>query len=145
MVAGARRRPTATALARACTLLALHACAASDAGVAEGAAGHADAAAAPAADAAHVVVERATDVTLAEAIAARFAAAVDPATRLRVVHPPRAEAQLDATRTVTRIAFGSCNKHDKPQDYWRRIRARKPDVWVWLGDIVYADAPVFLK
>lgn len=80
-----------------------------------------------------------------DADAARLAAVVDPATRLRVVHPPRAEAALDSSRVVTRIAFGSCNKHDRDQSYWRRIRDRKPDLWVWLGDIVYADTPVFLK
>jgi len=71
--------------------------------------------------------------------------AFDEASRLRVVHPPRREAQLDTSRTISRLAFGSCNKHDKSQAYWLDIVRRRPDVFVWLGDIVYADSPVFLK
>ncbi len=37
------------------------------------------------------------------------------------------------------IAFGSCNKQDKPQDHWYYIRQQKPDLWLWLGDNIYAD------
>jgi alkaline phosphatase D len=54
-------------------------------------------------------------------------------------------APLDTARAVTRLAFGSCNKHDAPQAYWARVAQRRPDVWVWLGDVVYADVPVLLK
>ena len=37
------------------------------------------------------------------------------------------------------IAFGSCNKHDSPNLLWDDIQAENPDVWIWGGDIVYAD------
>ncbi len=37
------------------------------------------------------------------------------------------------------IAFGSCNHQDKAQPLWKEISARQPDVWVWLGDNIYAD------
>lgn len=40
---------------------------------------------------------------------------------------------------VQSIAFGSCNKHDLSQPLWNPINADKPDVWIWLGDIVYGD------
>ncbi len=40
---------------------------------------------------------------------------------------------------VLTIAFGSCNRQDKPQDYWSVIGSHKPDVWLWLGDNIYAD------
>ncbi|HEY9296614.1 MAG TPA: alkaline phosphatase D family protein, partial [Phormidium sp.] len=40
---------------------------------------------------------------------------------------------------VSRIAFGSCNKHDLPQPLWQPIISSKPDLWIWLGDIVYGD------
>ena len=40
---------------------------------------------------------------------------------------------------VQRIAFGSCNKTDLPQDLWPAIASNKPDLWIWLGDIIYAD------
>lgn len=37
------------------------------------------------------------------------------------------------------IAFGSCNKHDLPNLLWDDIEATNPDVWIWGGDIIYAD------
>ena len=39
---------------------------------------------------------------------------------------------------LARIAFGSCNKDDHPQPLWKPILDAKPDLWIWLGDIVYA-------
>lgn len=39
---------------------------------------------------------------------------------------------------VFRIAFGSCAKQNKPQDIWKAIVATKPDLWIWLGDAIYA-------
>ncbi len=49
-------------------------------------------------------------------------------------------------RIYSTIAFGSCNKEDKPQDMWTSIVQNNPDLWIWLGDIVYADTedPTFL-
>jgi len=40
---------------------------------------------------------------------------------------------------VDRIAFGSCNKQSAEQPLWSAIRSQNPDVWVWMGDNVYAD------
>ncbi|PRY05700.1 alkaline phosphatase D [Pontibacter ummariensis] len=40
---------------------------------------------------------------------------------------------------TTRIAFGSCNSQDEPQPLWPSINATQPDLWVWLGDNIYAD------
>lgn len=37
------------------------------------------------------------------------------------------------------ISFGSCNKVDKKQPLWDEIIKNEPDLWIWLGDIVYAD------
>ena len=37
------------------------------------------------------------------------------------------------------IAFGSCNKLDKPQNMWDAVVANNPNLWIWLGDIIYAD------
>ncbi|TPE44203.1 alkaline phosphatase D family protein [Pontibacter mangrovi] len=39
----------------------------------------------------------------------------------------------------TVIAFGSCNNQDEPQPLWPAIVAAAPDLWVWLGDNIYAD------
>ncbi|MGY6743476.1 MAG: alkaline phosphatase D family protein [Cecembia sp.] len=40
---------------------------------------------------------------------------------------------------IETISFGSCNKHDLPQPLWNPIMADNPNVWIWLGDIVYGD------
>lgn len=39
----------------------------------------------------------------------------------------------------TKIIFGSCSKVDKPQPLWKFISSRKPAVFAWLGDNIYAD------
>jgi len=41
--------------------------------------------------------------------------------------------------SITRIAFGSCNHQERRQDIWPSIVRKKPDAWVWLGDVIYAD------
>jgi len=40
---------------------------------------------------------------------------------------------------LDRIAFGSCNGQDEPQPLWSNIRRHDPDLWIWLGDNIYAD------
>jgi len=37
------------------------------------------------------------------------------------------------------IAFGSCNNQNVPNNLWKDILKNKPSVWIWGGDIVYAD------
>jgi alkaline phosphatase D len=46
---------------------------------------------------------------------------------------------VDTVAPLAVIAFGSCNKLDKPQNMWDAIVANNPNLWIWLGDIVYAD------
>ncbi|QHT71618.1 alkaline phosphatase family protein [Rhodocytophaga rosea] len=41
---------------------------------------------------------------------------------------------------LTRIAFGSCNRQDKPQPMWEYIVQSKPQLWIWLGDNIYGDS-----
>ncbi len=38
------------------------------------------------------------------------------------------------------IAFGSCNKHNVKNILWDDVLAANPDIWIWGGDIVYADS-----
>jgi alkaline phosphatase D len=40
---------------------------------------------------------------------------------------------------VSRIAFGSCAKQDKPQPIWDAIVETRPQHFVFLGDNIYAD------
>ena len=37
------------------------------------------------------------------------------------------------------VAFGSCNMSQEPNLFWDDIVAQQPNVWIWGGDIVYAD------
>lgn len=46
---------------------------------------------------------------------------------------------LDTAMVLNTIAFGSCNKQNKPQSIWADVIKNQPDMWVWLGDNVYAD------
>jgi len=74
-----------------------------------------------------------------------------PAERARPVSPadvaPLPPVQLPATAVSSlpaavppfRIAFGSCNDSRAMQPIWGPIRMREPDLWIWLGDNVYAD------
>ena len=51
-----------------------------------------------------------------------------------------ASANIPAVQDdVTVIAFGSCNKVDKKQKFWPVILQSSPDLWLWLGDVIYAD------
>lgn len=46
---------------------------------------------------------------------------------------------VNTTKNLQTIAFGSCNKMELPQDMWPNIAGNNPDLWIWLGDIIYAD------
>ncbi len=48
-------------------------------------------------------------------------------------------AAAQAAEPVSRVAFGSCNRHDRPQPLWEPILAWKPQLWIWLGDNIYGD------
>jgi alkaline phosphatase D len=40
---------------------------------------------------------------------------------------------------IQRIAFGSCAKHWQPQPIWKSVIAAEPDLFLFLGDAIYAD------
>ena len=42
-------------------------------------------------------------------------------------------------KKIRTIAFGSCNSHQRDQNIWGSILEHNPDLWVWLGDNIYAD------
>ena len=56
---------------------------------------------------------------------------------------PFAFAQFDTipahSDTEITIAVGSCNKQKLDQPFWNVMANEKPDVFVWGGDIIYAD------
>lgn len=53
---------------------------------------------------------------------------------LEAYHPK----PIDTTMGLAVIGFGSCNKINMPQ-LWTEVNANNPNIWVWLGDIIYAD------
>ena len=40
---------------------------------------------------------------------------------------------------LSRIAFGSCARQDKPQPIWDAVIATRPQLFAFLGDNIYAD------
>jgi alkaline phosphatase D len=50
-------------------------------------------------------------------------------------------------KEVTRIAFGSCLRQDRPAPILDAIADAKPDVFIWLGDNIYGDSddPAVIK
>lgn len=40
---------------------------------------------------------------------------------------------------LSRIAFGSCAKQDRPQPIWESVVAAQPQLFLFLGDNIYAD------
>jgi alkaline phosphatase D len=42
-------------------------------------------------------------------------------------------------KPVNIVAFGSCANQNKPQAIWSSIQAAKPDLFLWLGDNIYAN------
>ncbi|MEL6375040.1 MAG: alkaline phosphatase D family protein [Pseudomonadota bacterium] len=55
------------------------------------------------------------------------------------VAPTDAWLPLDRRRPLTRIGFGSCLHQRKPQPIWAGVRARRPDLFIMMGDNVYGD------
>lgn len=48
-------------------------------------------------------------------------------------------AVLPQTDVLTRIAIGSCNNQVNSQAFWDRIAARRPQLFLYVGDNVYGD------
>lgn len=55
------------------------------------------------------------------------------------------EALPEKSDGVFRIAFGSCDNQNEPQTIWNAIENSKPDLWIWLGDNIYADTDDMAK
>ena len=49
------------------------------------------------------------------------------------------EIIIRSNEPLSRILFGSCCHQDKPQPIWQKIIARKPELFVFLGDNIYGD------
>lgn len=47
--------------------------------------------------------------------------------------------RADQTKVISRIAFGSCAKQDRPQKIWDAIVRSRPQLFLFVGDNIYAD------
>lgn len=52
---------------------------------------------------------------------------------------PEPAAAVHESRRLDRIALGSCNKQTQPTPLWQPLLASDPDLFLFLGDNVYAD------
>ncbi|SDK06254.1 alkaline phosphatase D family protein [Flavobacterium noncentrifugens] len=48
-------------------------------------------------------------------------------------------AQNQSKKTISKIAFGSCAEQDKPLPVFDLVVKHKPDLFIFLGDNIYAD------
>jgi len=72
------------------------------------------------------------------AVAAALPAAADDAdTSVAPDLPPATLPALD--QVLTRIAFGSCADEEARQPIWKSIIADRPDLFLFIGDNIYAD------
>ncbi|MEE9329656.1 MAG: hypothetical protein V3V30_05915, partial [Parvularculaceae bacterium] len=49
-------------------------------------------------------------------------------------------ANLNISKPLTRISFGSCLSEKEDQSIWTKIKAENADLFVFMGDNVYGDA-----
>lgn len=53
--------------------------------------------------------------------------------------PHSTSEHSDESRTLSRIAFGSCFRERDPAPIWEAVASYSPDAWIMIGDNVYAD------
>jgi alkaline phosphatase D len=56
-----------------------------------------------------------------------------------MVAAPISDPHIAQYRNLQRIAFGSCAESAKPQPIWEHVLARQNDLFIFLGDNIYAD------
>lgn len=49
------------------------------------------------------------------------------------------QEENNRVKGINKIAFGSCSKQNLDLTIFETIAKEKPEVWVWLGDIIYGD------
>lgn len=48
---------------------------------------------------------------------------------------------IDYGDDLTKIAFGSCANQDQPQPLWKDVLSTQPDLFLFMGDNIYASSP----
>tara|TARA_B110000285_G_C15139781_1_gene629944 strand:+ start:3640 stop:4617 length:978 start_codon:yes stop_codon:yes gene_type:complete len=52
---------------------------------------------------------------------------------------PLLAQDVSTSNVLNSLYFGSCNRTDLDPKIWNSITNQDPEVWVWLGDIVYSE------
>src|SRR5947207_3390675 len=52
---------------------------------------------------------------------------------------PSLAQELKADQRLDRIAFGSCANQYEPQPIWKAVGAARPQLFLFIGDAMYAD------
>ena len=60
---------------------------------------------------------------------------IDDSLQLTVV----TRKSISQNTLITKIGIGSCNNQNYPQNIWPVIQEKRPQLWIWLGDNIYAD------
>lgn len=55
------------------------------------------------------------------------------------------DMNLKSSENFISISFGSCNRQDLPQPLWSQIAQDQTQLFIWLGDNVYADTENMLE
>lgn len=55
--------------------------------------------------------------------------------------PSRTYRGIDFGATIETIGFGSCANQDAPQPIWKMVEKNNPDIFLFMGDNVYASSP----
>ncbi len=55
------------------------------------------------------------------------------------IKPPIKATPLNPNTVLTRIAFASCMNEEKPAPIWQSITKDNPDLFLFMGDNIYAD------
>jgi alkaline phosphatase D len=84
-------------------------------------------------------------------LGASVAALTDDAPALKI-NGLGASIKRDPGQAVSRIAFGSCFKTDFPRGVWDVVLQKRPELFLFIGDVIYKDTldmdqkrPEFLK
>jgi alkaline phosphatase D len=56
-----------------------------------------------------------------------------------VPDPKNSHIQPVPDKIIETITFGSCSNQALDQSYWNVISSKNPDLFIWMGDIIYSD------
>lgn len=57
----------------------------------------------------------------------------------KVQAAPRVDSLVETSDVIERVSFGSCAEQDKDQPIWDRIIETRPNLFLFIGDNIYAD------